>query len=101
MLVPAGGRESGILTATALPAAEALRELGDPRVVEPLIAALQDNYGYVGNIAAVAPGAFDGQRAIEPLIAALQNGATELRRNAASALGEIGDQRAIERNLIS
>jgi HEAT repeat protein len=99
--------------------------MGDPRAVQPLIAALGDSdvivrtaatqsLGQMGDLvirpvivalgdpdalvrhsAADALGAI-GERAVEPLIAALGNSAALVRQFAAEALGKIGDPRAVE-----
>jgi HEAT repeat protein len=74
-------------------AAEVLGKIGDPRAVEPLIAALKDAEWRVRAAAAYALGKIKDPRAVEPLIAALKN---ESRAAAAYALGEIKDPRAVE-----
>jgi HEAT repeat protein len=69
-------------------AAQALARLGQP-AVEPLIAALRDDYPEVRRQAAVALGQIKDSRAVEPLIAALHD--ADLRCKAAAALAEIKD----------
>ena len=61
------GEDSDVPTAAAV----ALATIGDPRAVEPLIAALRDPEYEVREAAAAALGTF-GARAVEPLIAALK-----------------------------
>ena len=77
-------------------AAGALGNLEDPRAVEPLIAALNDNEGTVRYEAAAALGKIKDPRAVEPLIAALKKEEQYVLGGLASALGEIGDPRAVE-----
>jgi len=76
-------------------AAQALGEIGAPRAVGPLIAALKDENGYVRKAAAEALVEIDAL-AVEPLIAALKGEKGYVRIAAAKALGEIGDSRAVE-----
>ncbi len=76
--------------------AEALGNIGDGRAVEPLIAALEDNY-MSGSYVAEALGQLGDARAVEPLIKALKkDDAPSRQRYAAEALGKIGDARALE-----
>ncbi len=70
-------------------AAEELGKAGDPRAVEPLIAALNDPDESVSNAAAMALGQSRDARAIRPLAAALKQAST--RWSAARALVELGD----------
>ena len=77
-------------------AAEALGKIKDPRVVEPLIAALKDENSGVRRIAAWALGVIQDPRAVEPLITALKDEYSEVRWHAAWSLGEIQDPRAVE-----
>jgi HEAT repeat protein len=74
----------------------ALEELGDERVVEPLIAALNDEDRSVRWGASEVLGKIGDMRAVEPLIAALKDKDVAVRCSAAEALGKIGDMRAIE-----
>ena len=77
-------------------AAEALREIGDKRAVEPLINVLKaDKNSHVRWGAAVALGEIGDKRAVEPLINALKAD-KDSRRGAANALGELKDTRAVE-----
>jgi len=77
-------------------AAGALGDIGDPRAVEPLIAALKnDEFSGVRWIAAEALCKL-GAPAVDPLIGALQHHNDDVRWKAAVALGEIGDPRAVE-----
>jgi HEAT repeat protein len=74
----------------------ALGEIGDPRAVEPLIAALDDEQ--TGRAAMKALGQIGDPRAVEPLIVILTNEhqrPLSRGRDAAEALGEIGDPRAV------
>ena len=78
-------------------AAYALGEIGDTRVVEPLlITAIVDRAKDVCEAAVEAIGKIGGERAIEFLITALEDEDKDMRKAAAYALGEIGDKRAIE-----
>jgi HEAT repeat protein len=71
-------------------AAVALGEIGDPRAVEPLIAALGDENLNVRIDAAKALGKIGDPRAVEPLIAALGDENLNVRIDAAEALSKIG-----------
>ena len=74
-----------------------LGKIGDPRAVEPLIDALQDDaFANVRGRAAEALGEIGDPRSVEPLIAALNDEDWLVRGRAARALGKIGDLRAIE-----
>jgi HEAT repeat protein len=103
-----------------------LGNIGDPRAVDPLIAALEDQNSAVQESAATALGELKdshaiepliatlkdtdsdlrslttkalvkiGTPAVEPLIAALKDTNANVRRNAAQALGQIKDPRAVE-----
>jgi len=77
-------------------AAATLGNLGDPRAVEPLIAALSDRNWRVRCAAAEALGKLGDERAVEPLIAALHHADTNTQTAAAEALGKLGDARSIE-----
>jgi len=90
-------------------AAKALGEIGDPRAVEPLIAALaqpeaspldppeEDPAPQKRALRTVADalGNLGDPRAVEPLIDALADDAPSVRRSAAAALGRIADARAV------
>jgi hypothetical protein len=67
----------------------------DPRAIEPLIAALKDTSGRVGQSAAVGL-AMIGTPAVEPLIAALKDPNPVVRRYAAGALGVLEVPRAVD-----
>jgi HEAT repeat protein len=71
-------------------AAYALGQIGDPRAVEPLIAALGDESSDVRQDAAYALGEIKDPRAVEPLIAALKDWHSNVRKAAAKALVKIG-----------
>ncbi|MHB8958933.1 MAG: HEAT repeat domain-containing protein [Candidatus Limnocylindrales bacterium] len=79
-------------------AAEALGEIGDPRAVEPLIAALADGAGDLGldcsqgtrKAAAEALGRIGDARAIGPLVAALEDRDRRVGEAAAAALHQMG-----------
>jgi len=80
-------------------AADSLRRIGDPRALEPLMAALKDKHYYPKSHAAEALGELKDPRAVEPLISALKE-ELKVSHNAArisivQALGQIGDRRAI------
>ena len=77
-------------------AAEALSEIGDPRAIEPLIAALEDTNVSVRIAAATALGALKDRRAIEPLIAVLKDMDDFSRGQAARSLGSFKDPRVAE-----
>ena len=64
------GSQEGVKVRAA--AAEALGQLGDPHAVEPLVAALRDEFGQVCAAAAEALGLIGDPQSAEPLIAALQ-----------------------------
>jgi HEAT repeat protein len=74
----------------------ALGEIGDPRAVEPLIAALGSKVKSVPRCAAFALGKIGDARAVEPLIDTLKDGDGYVREAAAEVLGEIGDARAMD-----
>lgn len=76
-----------------LSAASALGKIGDPRAVEPLIDALEDQV-IVKEVVALALGEIGDPQAVEPLINELENERWEVRGTAAKALGKIGDDRA-------
>jgi HEAT repeat protein len=78
-----------------LKAAEALGELGEPRSVRPLIAALNDSHPQVQSAVAAALGKI-GKPAIQPLILALRDSNERMRARAAKALGGLGDTRVVE-----
>ncbi|VVB89818.1 HEAT repeat-containing taxis proteinF [uncultured archaeon] len=80
-------------------AAKALGEIGNEKVIEPLIEVLaNDTEVEVRTMAVQALGAIGSEKAVEPLIEFLNN--TEehehVRAMAAYALGEIGNENAIE-----
>jgi HEAT repeat protein len=75
-------------------AATALGQLGDARVVEPLIAALTDADTDVRSAAVAALGQVGDARAVEPLIAALGDHSSNVREFAAEELGKFADNRA-------
>ncbi len=79
-----------------LRAAEALGGCADPRAVEPLMAALQDQEDEVRWVVANALGKLQDARAVDPLLALLTDPDRWIRRGASWALGEIGDPRAVE-----
>jgi len=66
------------------------------RVVEPLIAALEDGGLMDRRYAAEALGYIGDARAVDPLIVALKDEYDMVRRRAAEALGGIGDASAVE-----
>ena len=68
--------------------AEILGQMGDPRAVEPLIAALTDSESgaSIRDSAAKALGKIGDARAVEPLIAALKDSNWNVRKKAAEAL---------------
>jgi hypothetical protein len=76
-------------------AADALRDLQDPRAVEPLVAALDDPNHAVRKHAAWALGNIKDARAVEPLIIALKEPDLDVQMAVVRALGEIKDLRAV------
>ena len=84
-------KDSGVRSAAAI----ALRQTGDPRVVQPLMAALKDVDEEVRLAAAQALGEI-GAAAVEPLIVALNDADEDVRKIAATALCKIGDTRAVD-----
>lgn len=81
----------GVMRRTA---AETLGAIGDPRAVEPLIAALADERVRITAIEAL--GTIGDPRAVDPLVSTLNDPERYRREAAAKALGTIGDPRAIE-----
>ncbi len=78
-------------------ATKALGNIRDPRVVEPLIAALKDEEKKVRETAAFYLGKIGDPRVVEPLIDALKKDEEkDVREEAAWMLGKIGDPRAVE-----
>jgi hypothetical protein len=77
-------------------AAEALGKIGDPRAVEGLTKALNDQIDIVSLHAAEALGKIGDPRAVEALIEALDNPSVAVSSPSAIALGKIGDPRAFE-----
>jgi HEAT repeat protein len=75
--------------------AEMLGKIGDVSAVEPLIAALKDDYR-AQREAAWALGQIGDARAVAPLIDALKSSNKQLRYDAAKSLGDIRDARAIK-----
>jgi len=71
-------------------------EARSPRLVEPLIAALNDVDPHVRYEAVDALGRMEDTRAVDPLIAALGDQSVDVRIYAAEVLGRIGDVRAVE-----
>jgi hypothetical protein len=74
-----------------LKAVEALREIKDPRAVEPLIKALEDTHKDVRFKAVEALGEIKDSDAVRPLIDALRNKDGAVYWEAAEALGAIGE----------
>ncbi len=72
-------------------AALALAAIHDPRVVDALLAALQDAQPLVRNFAAFALGEQGDPRAVAPLAALLTDPDPGVRARAAEALGRLGD----------
>ena len=70
-------------------AAGALGQIGDPRAVEPLIAALKDEGESVRSSAARALGKIGDPRAVESLSAALKDKKWHVRKPAAGALDRL------------
>ena len=70
-------------------AAEALGEIGDSRVVEPLVAALGDTDDDVREAAAEALGKIGDPRAVDPLTAALNDPDHDVRKEAEKALAKL------------
>ena len=70
-------------------AADALGEIGDPKAVEPLIAALKDPDDDVREAAAEALGRIGDPRAVDPLNAALNDPDHDVRQEAEKALARL------------
>lgn len=88
---------------TRLEAAETLGRYGGPRVVEPMIAALNETgaietSGRIQERAAITLGESNDPRAVGPLIAALykHESAWKVELAIAEALGKLNDTRAID-----
>lgn len=76
--------------------ADVLGEIGDPRGVEALIAALKDDAWEVRTSAPRALGKIGDSAAVKPLATALEDADSRVRSNAAEALGKIGDPLAFD-----
>ena len=76
-------------------AAEALGKIKDPRIVGPLIEALNDRNARVREAAAKSLKEV-GEPAVEPLLASLRDENQDVCFKAIVLLGEIGDSRAVE-----
>lgn len=76
-------------------AAIALRNIGKPVVVGPLICALEDSGWEIREGAAMALGKTGDKTAVEPLIRSLSDDCASVRQRAVIALGEIGDHSAV------
>lgn len=77
-------------------AANALKEIGDPRAVEPLINALNDSEHAVCLAAVEGLEKIGDNRAVEPFIKALKNESFPVRNKVAKALIKTGDERAVD-----
>ena len=75
-------------------AATALGELGEERVLQPLLGALADGDKYVRRAAIQALGKLGDRSAVSALIDKLEDEDNETRSEAVKALGEIGDPAA-------
>jgi HEAT repeat protein len=73
----------------------------DPRIVEPLMAALKDTDSRVRRAAAIKLGKINDPRVVEPLIVALKDSDNEVRNDAEDSLGEIKDPRAAQLLVLS
>ena len=76
-------------------AARTLARMGEPRALEPLLAALSDKDRYVCRAAIKALGELGDVGALARLTDLLSDPDAEVRREAAGALGEIGDPSAV------
>ncbi|MFA6056254.1 MAG: HEAT repeat domain-containing protein [Thermodesulfovibrionales bacterium] len=76
-------------------AADALGKIKDPRIVGPLIEALNDRNSRVREAAAKSLKEV-GEPAVEPLLASLKDENQDVSFKAIVLLGEIGDSRAVE-----
>ena len=72
----------------------ALRGIGAPAIVGPLVQAMNNREYLTRTLAAELLGEVRDARAVEPLMAAARDEDKELRRAAIEALGNIGDMRA-------
>lgn len=77
-------------------AASTLRDIGDPRAVEPLINALNDSEFVVCSAAVEGLEKIGDARAVEPFINTLKNETSPVRAKVAKALIKIGDERAVD-----
>ncbi len=76
-------------------AAEALKQIGDPRALTPLLALLRDEDARVREAAIGAIGQIADERAIAPLSAALSDESPFVRLHAVQALARLEDPRVI------
>lgn len=74
----------------------ALKKIGDPRVTDHFIGALEDEDWGVRKVAARSLGELGDRRAVEPLIGALEDEDWGVKLAAVRSLGDLGDERAIE-----
>ena len=72
-------------------AARALGEMRDPRVIDPLVQALQDESRPVREEAARSLGKVGGNLAIPPLIAAMRDDRRSVRESAVQAMANLGE----------
>jgi len=74
----------------------ALKKIGDPKVTDHFINALEDEDWGVRKFAARALGELGDKRAVEPLIGALEDEDWGVRLAAVRSLGDLKDERAVE-----
>jgi len=74
----------------------ALKKIGDPKVTDHLIKALEDEDWGVRKFAARALGELGDKRAVEPLINVLEDEDWGVKLAAVRSLGDLKDERAIE-----
>jgi HEAT repeat protein len=77
-------------------AAQALGQVGEARVVEPLMAVLADESPMVTIAAVSSLGQLADKRATPALVAILHDGSPQERMAVARALGQLADERAVE-----
>jgi HEAT repeat protein len=94
---PGSGKREVVMETVGRDAARALGSIGDPRAIEPLIAALKDSHAQVRQAARVALVGI-GAPSVEPLIAALNDPEQEVREAVAKALVSIYQSRKLDQS---
>ncbi|HUL53569.1 MAG TPA: HEAT repeat domain-containing protein [Opitutaceae bacterium] len=76
-------------------AARVLGQIRDTRAIQPLVAALADDYAAVRQEASRALVAIGGKAAVDEILGALARGGDNFLEAAAVTLGELGDRRTL------